>query len=478
MHADYLGLNGKNKSVLILNLKFHLRYQHLNFVCLTSSGDHLNSMIKPKERLFITWGDCTDQGPYIWTFADFDQRKHFKVTYNPEAPDHKDNDGCARICQKQLEKYIDDLDKEIVAIRFSDPDGDISVSTALEEDMTEYGNNHPLPTFGFSMPVETISVEDLTELDRLGPQVDLVSYQGRSVGGAKYFKKAIFKYWWLLNDMHRPWEEAGCWARLPRDHPHIVSFDKMVLEPIDHKPIGFTTQFIKGGTLSNKGTTTRPFRLQWFRQLLAVVDDLNYTYGIMHQNITPRNLIIDEQDNLRILNFDCAWMIRQLNHRPEQDDLAGVMLTLYELITLDSSLRRSLHTEQDIEALLRQDWAKHPSVQLDREVCDFRNLLGEWAEERKRRLFARRGTWIRWEGMPDCSLTPRILPIPEDFESITRIEPRDSSVWRQTLVELQIPFWEWERPASYSLWGALENDHTADDEDEIADGVNFRCEPM
>lgn len=47
-------------------------------------------------------------------------------------------------------------------------------------------------------------------------------------------------------------------------------------------------------------------KLKWLEQLLRAIDDLNLKYGIQHQDVAPRKLLIDpEADNLVI--FDSNW---------------------------------------------------------------------------------------------------------------------------------------------------------------------------
>jgi thiamine kinase-like enzyme len=54
--------------------------------------------------------------------------------------------------------------------------------------------------------------------------------------------------------------------------------------------IGFTTKYIPGETLAGPKI---PFRFEWLQQLTQVVDFLNQELGIMHQDVAPRNLLID-----------------------------------------------------------------------------------------------------------------------------------------------------------------------------------------
>ncbi|KAL2166424.1 hypothetical protein VTG60DRAFT_2777 [Thermothelomyces hinnuleus] len=309
-----------------------------------------------------------------------------------------DVEGTEEICLAKLQKHIDQLGDGVFGLRFSDPDGPINLLTDREDD-----------------------------LDRLAPQIDLVSYPepptarsaagtSRSTGtGTGTTTTAAFKYWLMPNGMDRTWYELNSWSRLPRDHPHIVPFDSVVLDPVSGGVVGFTSQYVRGGTLLDNNATTRPFQFRWFRQLLSVVDDLNFRYGVMHQDIAARNLVINEKDNLRIFDFNYAIMIGK-DYIPHRNDIKGVIVTLYEIITLDEHFREVPHEEQDVEPVLKMRWEKHPDVKLDADVQTFRDVLDAWMTERKaRELFQPAATW---------------------------------------------EYWNWERPASYNLAEALAKQKT------------------
>lgn len=132
-----------------------------------------------------------------------------------------------------------------------------------------------------------------------------------------------------------------------------------------------------------------------------MVDDLNYRYGMMHQDIAARNLVIDEHDNLRIFDFDHSIMIGE-HYTPDRDDIKSVIFTLYEIITLDEGSREVPHEKQDAEAVLGMKWEKHPEVKLDADVEEFRNVLDLWVRERKaKEFFKPTDTWVRWPWMPE-----------------------------------------------------------------------------
>ncbi|KAK2616960.1 hypothetical protein QQS21_000049 [Conoideocrella luteorostrata] len=355
------------------------------------------------------------------------------------------------ICLAKLRRHLDHLGPDVLGIRFSDPDGPITVSTDEKDDVTWYVNCHPLSALELPFPVKTIGVSSLTELDRLGPQVDLVTYRGDPTVDGIVNTKAVFKYWFMANGMFRKWYELQCWSRLPRDHPHIVPLDAVVLDDVRGGVVGFTSLYIPGGTLLDNDATARPFRLLWLQQLLSVVDDLNYRYGIMHQDIAARNLLIDEKENLCIFDFNFSIMIKE-HYTPDRDDLKGVVFTLYEIITLDEHFRELPHAEQDAEALLRLEWVKHPDVKLDSSVQAFREMLDAWVTKRRRREYDVVDTCIQWPWMPKEPPAPVLVTGPD--EATTRTEMRSIPVLsRSDLVQMNEPYFKWERPASYQLTG-------------------------
>ncbi|CAK7275309.1 hypothetical protein SEPCBS119000_006628 [Sporothrix epigloea] len=414
-------------------------------------------MIDPEYRFSAASGEFWTKDLYTWQIIDFDQRRHFSVTYcTPDIADDDDDkiEATEEICLAKLRKHVDDLDTNVVGIRFSDPTGPITISTSQDDDATSYSNNHLPAGLQLPFPIKAIRFDCLTELDRLYPQVDLVTYVGiPTAGGPAADTKAAFKYWFVSNGMYRKWYELQLWARLPRDHPHIVPFDAVVLDHVRGGVIGFTNVYIPGGTLKETDATVRPFRLSWFQQLLSVVDDLNYRYGIMHQDIAARNLVIDEKDNLRIFDFNFSSRISEY-YDPHRDDMKGVIFTLYEILTLDEQYRQVPHAERDTAALLLQQWEKHPDVKLDSEVHEFRKVLDDWLEERKTREFKKVDTWLQWPLMPEPPNGPALVYGPDGEVTGREIRP-EVVLMRRDLIKMEEPYLDWERPASYRLGDVL-----------------------
>lgn len=205
--------------------------------------------------------------------------------------------------------------------------------------------------------VEITHRSDLVEVERLGPNVDLMCYSSRSIETQKReTEMVVFKYYFLQQFMFNRWDELQIWMRLPL-HPNIAPFDRLVVDKLEGRDVlvGFTSRFIPGGTL--EADSTRVFKLKWLRQLLHVIDDLNLNYGIQHQDVAPRNLLVDhETDNLVIFDFNCAVRIgyphridSYARYWDQRNDVKGAIFTLYEIITRDEHFREVSWENQNAE---------------------------------------------------------------------------------------------------------------------------------
>ncbi|EAQ90527.1 hypothetical protein CHGG_02462 [Chaetomium globosum CBS 148.51] len=237
---------------------------------------------------------------------------------------------------------------------------------------------------------KTILRSDIAELDRLSPGVDLVSYAG--------MEKGVFKYAaYHPNGFGDTWMEFQIQARLPK-HPNILPVDCLVLdEQTGKRYIGYTAPFIEGGDLgTNKN---RLFKLKHLRQLMEVVDFLNYNLGIVHNDMAPRNLLIDPYtDDLILFDFDVsakigyevAPMERGMSAAiVERNDVKGVVMTVHELLTRDPRYEGvQLHYPDETDLLAGPEkWVKHPEVQLESGVdtVHYYDELMRWVEARRER---------------------------------------------------------------------------------------------
>ncbi|KAI1829103.1 hypothetical protein N7451_012674 [Penicillium sp. IBT 35674x] len=352
-----------------------------------------------------------------------------------------------------LAQFADYLSPEVRAVTV-DEDGLLAgVSTDPEEDDTPFVAYLPISVVGSLANCRQIQYSDLQELDRLGPGVDLSSYEDEF--GIPH--KVAFKF----NPLDKPqrlqmaWDELNLLERLP-PHPNIVPFDRIVLEDVESRVIGFTTKYISGGTLDN---TNVPFRFEWLQQLTQLVDFLNLELGIMHQDIAPRNLLIDPDTN-KILLFDFDWAACGKKRLLEgRDDVTAVVFTIYELITNDTQFTSIPHWNRTMDMVQSiSEWACNR--ELDSDVSQFRNFLNDWVATRKqdgdfgRYLNApNRPTWPDLPTAPDYNV-PFELGETSGREPIWATGPR----FRRTAMEKGQYCFLWERPPQSKLLNKVKSD--------------------
>jgi hypothetical protein len=182
---------------------------------------------------------------------------------------------------------------------------------------------------------------DLTVIDRLGPGTDKVSYPCPTSGWEKVvaFKAVACCSWY-----GGVWEDIQIMARLP-PHSFILPLDSLVLEELTQLGvIGFTMTLVKAPTRDKH--LTGPFKLRWLREVIRLIDELNLSFGLVHQNIAPRNIFIDpETDSILLFNFNLTARISQKRggshnaENPARNDVKGVMYFMYSIITRDPKCR-------------------------------------------------------------------------------------------------------------------------------------------
>ncbi|VTT80151.1 unnamed protein product [Fusarium fujikuroi] len=280
-------------------------------------------------------------------------------------------------------RHSDRLSPDIHRLCVS-PNGETnSTYTDSKNDPTCCVHYPSLPDTCLPEGVRTVRRDKLEELERLGPDADLVAYPPCPEGSAK---KAVFKYYFLWQYAQMSWKEMNLWMRLPH-HPNIVPFDRVVVDELEGRVVGFTSNYVPGRNLEQN--KSRVFKLKWLQQLIKVVDDLNLEYGIAHQDIAPRNLLIDEpKDSIMLFDFNFAARINcpspgeGESYVEDRNDVKGVIFTTYEIITQDDSLRSIPHEDQSL-GNLGLKWVKHPEVKLDHPVELYQLMLKEWRECRE-----------------------------------------------------------------------------------------------
>ncbi|UKZ57296.1 hypothetical protein TrVGV298_011149 [Trichoderma virens] len=331
------------------------------------------NMIEDEWRYFAPGGAITPGGPSTWYILDWDQRHIIAVTMDEEQESED-------IAVQHLRKHIDTLGPDVYAVRLSQ-DGELAFQPPSH--------------------VKTVLRSHLVELDRFGPNVDLVSYTPCT--SELETRKAVFKYYFLFQFIHKIWNELNLWMRLP-PHPNLVPFDRLVLDELCHNVVGFTSLYIPGGTIDKNNSRT--FKLKWLQQLICVIDDLNLKYGIAHQDVAARNLLVDPKtDALMLFDFNYSGRIGDIGYGEDRDDVKGVIFTMYEIITRDMHFRDVAHHEQnpaDVQGL--EEWAKHPDVTLDHPVSTYRSVLNDWVNKRRNgkqiALYTEAPEYIEWPEFP------------------------------------------------------------------------------
>ncbi|KAK7209175.1 hypothetical protein V2G26_016353 [Clonostachys chloroleuca] len=239
-------------------------------------------------------------GPSNWWIVDWDQRRTVAIT---TAGEQEDED----LMKEFLIRHIHTLSPDVREVSVSATGDLLSVSNDVERDYTNIPYQPPFQALLATAPPNhnySISRTDMHENDRLGPMVDLVSRHAFGDGSPKLL---VFKYYLHEQFTEARWAEMNLWMRLPANH-HIVPFDRVVSDRLGDEDVvvGFTTKFIPGGTLEDR----KQFKLSWLRHLLSVVDDLNLKYGIVHQDIAPRNLLVDCDTVYDLLLFDFNYSAR------------------------------------------------------------------------------------------------------------------------------------------------------------------------
>lgn len=355
-----------------------------------------------------------------------------------------------------LAGLVDQLDTDVRVVNFSIEGDLISTSSDARHDSAMTPLYCPIDMIPEKHRSGCISRTDLIEVDRLSQCVDLVTYR------AQPGSRAVFKYQFHHNQALRNWHELNCWLRLS-GHPNIVPIDRIVTdyqEIPDHGPVevvvGFTSVFVPGMTIQDN--TSRQFKLKYLEQLIGVVDDLNLKFGIVHQDIAPRNLLINPTtDILQLFDFSCAGRLGCDGATQDQGlfsnsgnfklDLNGVIATIYEIITQDTELAEQVLMGADISTIQEKDWVKHPNISLDKDVAYYRQRLERWLQWRNQpenliSHYTQAPNHIEWPQ----SWRPEIPLLDQEGNSIGEAMP-SSSVPRAALRALGLKCVEWERPA-------------------------------
>lgn len=405
-------------------------------------------MLEPEERFFSPsgayFGD-TDRHPRVEAYFevwDFDRLRSIRLKGTSKLFQIEQN-----VELEVMARFADHLSSEIRAVTVDDDGMITEVSTDPKEDGTHFVAYLPFSIVESLADCRTIQKSKLQELDRFGPCVDLSSYEDEL--GISH--KVAFKYlvMHLSRRVQMLWYEVHILKSLP-PHPNLVPFDRVVIDDVESRIIGFTTKYIPGGTLADVNI---PFRFEWLQQLTQLVDFLNLDLGIMHQDIAPRNLLIDpDTDKILLFDFDFATNRPDWVEENNRDDVSGVAFTLHELITNDDQFVSIPHWERTMDMVQDiSEWI--PKRKLDSDVSKFRNFLNDWVATRKSEGIMERfrnvPNRIKWPEVPESALKNELVQPGKD-EGEQQVW-KNSAWYRRTALERGYYCVNWERPSQFQL---------------------------
>ncbi|KAK3348742.1 hypothetical protein B0T25DRAFT_503515 [Lasiosphaeria hispida] len=346
-----------------------------------------------------------------------------------------------------LRCVVNDLAPDVVALDFNESGRVVWTSTDPVHEMPDPETYYPsvaeyqLPPSEPPLPVVTRA--QLTVVARLSYGVDKVSY-----GDDDSKKMAVFKYNPFVTAVGgNAWGEIQILARLPRNHPNILTLDALVVEELTgHGVVGFTTRFVTAPTLDRQWS----FKLGWLRQLMSLVDQLHLHYDVHHQDLADRNVFVHPDNPDEILLFDFNYATPAAEADPARDDVKGVIAMVYTLITRHPKYKLYFLPAVDEQRVLRgapESWVKHPRVELDADVSVFYAELMEWVRKRRSSNPS--------ETTPPCAIHRPLAPTPPSDVAILDDGREAELIGGQASARDRIragrPVLNWRRPPTLKL---------------------------
>jgi hypothetical protein len=138
-------------------------------------------MIDDDSKYFSLSGSIPVGGPSTWHITDWDQRRVVSVTMDGEQDDES-------LAIEHFSRYSDQLSPDIYRIYISHTGEIISTYNDPKDDETCCIHYPSLQDTCLPEGVQIVRRDQLEELERLGPDVDLVAYPPCQDGSAKKVK--------------------------------------------------------------------------------------------------------------------------------------------------------------------------------------------------------------------------------------------------------------------------------------------------
>lgn len=326
-------------------------------------------MIDSRWRFYLSQG-ASDLVDMKWTVIDWDTRRWLQLVGPSELLDGDDTEAYMQIAAR----YADQLGPDQYTI-VVDKNGDLEKFT--REDVT-MEVRYP-KYLGPMDKHQVIRRSELTELDRIHVGTDLVEYN--SSDGEMAGERVVFKYTIIDERLFNVWWDLHVLKGL-QGNDLFVPFHRIVIDDVNETILGFTSIYISGGTLKDyRGT----FYFRWLKQITDAIDQLNLRYGILHQDLAPRNILIDPATHdLKVFDFDRSAKMDGQNRLTAANDVDSVIITVYEALTGDEQFACIPPEERDTSNIEKmEEWKLQLPLEDGFDISDYRKYLSDWAARRR-----------------------------------------------------------------------------------------------
>lgn len=271
--------------------------------------------------------------------------------------------------------------------------------------------------------IETILRSQLVELRRLKDGVDVCV---RDISTDKKLgskNRLVFKYYYTGSKARSFWRELTMRLALPAGLPNVLPIKHLVLdETTNSGVVGFTAPYMADGDLG-RWCEDHPIKRKWLRQLMAAADRLNLEYGLYHGAIGPGNVLLDsETDKVYLCDFGRATPMERAD--PRCNDVKGVLLTVFELLTRDPRCKHgklARMNERELVGAGRRAWTLHPMARLEGNVTvdDIYTEVTEWATLRRKAPVNDHGApiintpGVEWKRFPGAEYERETVTLPK-----------------------------------------------------------------
>ncbi|KAK0730100.1 hypothetical protein B0H67DRAFT_678011 [Lasiosphaeris hirsuta] len=273
------------------------------------------------------------------------------------------------------------------------PSGEVLATTTDNRAVRFHEPYYPsIMEYGLSSPYGHGGGSSLVHGSAIGPRVAALKFPFRNpsfIGGGL-------------------WTGIHILGRLP-PHRNVVSMDDLVLEEISGLGVvGYTMPCFDGYTLA-KQPAPWSFKLKWLREIMQAVDFLDLECGVINADLIANNILINTAtDSVVLIDLGMGRSARRQliggkrHHgcptslvvaKPADAQAVAtwgvkrvtltVLFHITQHRTLDDWTRMEWEQQNEESARSRENWVKHPDVELDANISFFYDALMAWADKRR-----------------------------------------------------------------------------------------------